>query len=646
MTYNTIGNDVTMAGGAQGALLANRYRIVRQLGQGGMGSVWLAEDKQLDGKLFAIKMLPSILVSNKRAYRQLKDEALVAMKLVHPNIVQLRAFEENGGNPFLVMDYIDGETLDDYLAEHIGTTSASAAVNAPAARSTSGTGGSPVLSGLPESEVIRLLKPIAAALDYAHSQGVVHRDVKPANVMIRKDGTPFILDFGISREMQETMTRVTGKLSSGTLLYMSPEQLNGDAPKPAQDVYSFAAMAYECLKGEPPFVRGDISDQIKNKVPESLPGGPRSCAAAIMSGLAKNPEDRPPSCAAVLGEGIGRVEHVERVEHAESDRGGARRRGGLVKALVKVVSAFALIGAFVLGALFVADWMGRPSKKDAIQSIIANMVKIPDKGFKMGRYEVTQAQWQSVMGENPSKFKYWFKWNNPVENVSWNDCKKFLGRLNALPEVEASGLAFRLPTEEEWEYACKAGGTGDYCRLAEGAEITESIVGRVAWYDDNSENETHPVGQKKPNAFGLYDMHGNVWEWCDGKENASGTLLALRLRGGGWGDGARDCRSAGRGRFYPGNRADSRCGFRLCCSVNDEACGEQVERDRADRQQGHGVCAAIEDPLDEYLAPAPPPSTWRGGLIVPIVMIVIVVYLVRSAVRRYSKNRGLRKNDG
>ena len=116
MTYDTINDAVTMAGG-EGTLLAGRYRIVRRLGQGGMGSVWLAEDSQLDGKLFAIKMLPSVFVSNKRAYRQLKDEALVAMKLTHPNIVTLRAFEENGGNPFLVMDYIEGETLDDYLAE-------------------------------------------------------------------------------------------------------------------------------------------------------------------------------------------------------------------------------------------------------------------------------------------------------------------------------------------------------------------------------------------------------------------------------------------------------------------------------------------------------------------------------------------------
>ena len=117
MNYDTINDAVTRAGGA-GALLANRYRIVRQLGQGGMGSVWLAEDTQLDNKPFAIKMLPSIFGSNKRAYAQLKTEALVAMKLTHPNIVTLRAFEENKGNPFLVMDYIDGVTLDEYLLGH------------------------------------------------------------------------------------------------------------------------------------------------------------------------------------------------------------------------------------------------------------------------------------------------------------------------------------------------------------------------------------------------------------------------------------------------------------------------------------------------------------------------------------------------
>ena len=273
MIESTI-NDAVTLGGAE-ALLAGRYRVVRQLGQGGMGSVYLAEDTQLDNFRVAIKMLPAILVADKRALRQLKAEALVSMKLNHSNIVPLRGFEENNGNPFLVMDYIEGQTLDDLLAER---------------------------EKLTEEETIRILLPVAAALDYAHGEGVVHRDVKPGNVMIRKDGCPFVLDFGIAREIQETMTRVTGKLSSGTLMYMSPEQNNGDEPTPAQDVYSFAAMAYECLAGKPLFSRGNIEYQIMNTAPAPLPpGGPRSCAAAIMAGLAKKPEDRPPTCAAVLG---------------------------------------------------------------------------------------------------------------------------------------------------------------------------------------------------------------------------------------------------------------------------------------------------------------------------------------------------------
>ncbi len=259
--------------------LAGRYNVLRRLGEGGMGSVWLAEDLKLDGRRVAIKMLPAVLAGKKTAYRQVKQEALMAMKLSHPNIATVRAFEEEeGGNPFLVMDYIEGMGLDEILAEK-GTLS--------------------------EEETVKLLAPVAAALDYAHAKGVVHRDVKPGNVMVAKDGTPYVLDFGIAREIQETMTRVTGKFSSGTLLYMSPEQLNGRAPKAAQDVYSFAAMAYECLKGEPPFARGQIEWQIVNNPPEPLPEevASESLRGRIMEGLAKTPEGRPGTCAGVLSEG-------------------------------------------------------------------------------------------------------------------------------------------------------------------------------------------------------------------------------------------------------------------------------------------------------------------------------------------------------
>ena len=272
MITNTINNDKTIAGSI-GTMLAGRYHILRQLGEGGMGSVWLAEDRQLDNRKVAIKMLPSIVVTDKRAYQQLKSEALVSLKLVHPNIVTLRAFEENNGAPFLVMDYIEGQTLSDYLA---------------------------VKGKLSEAETIKLLKPIAAALDYAHGEKVIHRDVKPSNIIIRKDGHPFILDFGIAREIQESMTRVTGRTISGTLLYMSPEQLRGASPTPAQDVYSFSAMCYECLKGEPPFTKGEIAYQITNELPTPLTE--ESCfSKLVMAGLAKKADDRPMNCITVLG---------------------------------------------------------------------------------------------------------------------------------------------------------------------------------------------------------------------------------------------------------------------------------------------------------------------------------------------------------
>ncbi len=274
MINETMNDEKTIVNGGRNMMLAKRYRIIRRLGQGGMGSVWLAEDTQLDNRKVAVKMLPTILVQDERAYQQLKGEALVSLKLIHPNIVTLRAFEENKGAPFLVMDYVEGQTLSDYLARK---------------------------GKLSESETVRLLKPIAAALDYAHKEKVVHRDVKPSNIIIRKDGHPFILDFGIAREIQESMTRVTGRTISGTLLYMSPEQLRGAAPAPAQDVYSFAAMVYECLKGEPPFTRGEIAYQILNEKPVPLVGGTQ-LNSMVMAGLAKDSADRPKGCAEVLGE--------------------------------------------------------------------------------------------------------------------------------------------------------------------------------------------------------------------------------------------------------------------------------------------------------------------------------------------------------
>jgi formylglycine-generating enzyme required for sulfatase activity len=168
--------------------------------------------------------------------------------------------------------------------------------------------------------------------------------------------------------------------------------------------------------------------------------------------------------------------------------------------------------------------------------------------FAIGKYPITQAQYQAVMGNNPSHFKN--NPQNPVEKVSWNDAKAFCQKLSQI-----TGKTYRLPTEAEWEYACRAGTTTRYY-FGDNA----NQLGDYAWYAKNSNDTTHPVGQKKPNAWGLHDMSGNVWEWCeddwhdsyknapeDGSawiDNDNHSPPLKCLRGGSWYDFPNDCRSA------------------------------------------------------------------------------------------------------
>ncbi len=196
------------------------------------------------------------------------------------------------------------------------------------------------------------------------------------------------------------------------------------------------------------------------------------------------------------------------------------------------------------------------AQKIEIPKLNANMVEVSGIGLSVCKYEVTQALWFAVMGNNPSRFKG-FK-NNPVEKVSWKDCQRFLDKLNALPEVKKSGLVYRLPTTEEWEYACRAGAIGNYCRLSDGTEITEETLGDVACYEANNLGGPDPVGMKKPNAFGLYDMHGNVWEWTSTGEDSYRVLC-----GGCWSNHKTSyCESSTRYKIKPDYK-DHFCGFRL-----------------------------------------------------------------------------------
>ncbi len=186
------------------------------------------------------------------------------------------------------------------------------------------------------------------------------------------------------------------------------------------------------------------------------------------------------------------------------------------------------------------------------------------RAFHMGRFPVTQEQWEAVMGANPSAF---VGPDRPVEQVSADDCEEFIRRLDATGKGR-----FRLPTEAEWEYACRAGATGKFCFGDD-----ESQLGDYAWTSGNSGAQTHPVGRKKANAWGLHDMHGNVWEWCqdwwddyppgpatDPQGPPSGFMGARVFRGGCWRGGADFAASAHRGGRGPGYRA-SILGFRLVC---------------------------------------------------------------------------------
>lgn len=156
-----------------------------------------------------------------------------------------------------------------------------------------------------------------------------------------------------------------------------------------------------------------------------------------------------------------------------------------------------------------AESSPEPSLSETLAKLAADMVRIPNRAYSMCRYPVTQALWKAVMGDNPSVLK---GADLPVVNVSWNDCQVFLNRLNALPEVLESGLAYRLPNADEWMHACLAGATGGFCKSSSGVEISPETLGDVAWFRDNADGP-RPVGEKEPNAFGLYDMLGNIAEW-------------------------------------------------------------------------------------------------------------------------------------
>ena len=285
---NDSDDRVTTPKVATGTRFFRRYVLERKLGRGGNAEVWLANDEMLSSPV-ALKFLPSIF-AEKELLDSLRQEARLGLELHHPHIVHVRNFEHEHSVAAIAMEFVDGDTLLNLRMQQPN------GVFEPA-------------------QLLEWMEQLCDALHYAHnSVRLVHRDLKPANLMVNRRGHLKVADFGISMPVAETVRQTTGKkFNGGTLCYMSPEQLEGQAPKPLHDIYSLGATLYELITGKPPYFRGDIVFQIvdPHRTPPSMTERrkelersgepiPHHWEEVIAACLAKNPDDRPQTVRDVL----------------------------------------------------------------------------------------------------------------------------------------------------------------------------------------------------------------------------------------------------------------------------------------------------------------------------------------------------------
>jgi serine/threonine protein kinase len=680
------------------------YQVLRELGRGGMGVVYLAENR-LMGRKEVLKVVSSHLLDRKGVLERFLREIRSAAQLHHPNIVTAYSATRVGESIVFAMQYVDGYDLAK-LVEKSGPLSVAHACN--------------------------FVYQAALGLQHAHEHGMVHRDIKPSNLMLARDGNKpvvKVLDFGLAKVTSEGA--VDGGLTYegqmlGTPHYVAPEQtVSAQKADIRADIYSLGCTLYCLLTGHPPFDAPSLYELLQahhSMYAKPLnfirPEVPAELAAVVAKMLAKEPErrfqtpaevaqaltrffkkgnvastgskpelsqaGRPDAKQATAGAGSVPVRPAAALAPAPAPPVGKPvdppRPEAMWKSLVdfketepvkKAAPAAAsnrrppwlwpavAVGVLLLG--FVAVWgvlirnwtpegfiaakragnmpaqvqandlggkgavhagvVGRPDAGPAVKnpqesienSIGMKLKRIPAGTFQMGSpdgtgdenehpqhevritrpfylgvTEVTQAQYEAVMGNNPSFFSATGNGmdnvagqstgQHPVETVSWFDAVKFCNKLSELegrkPFYEIDGetvrvpdwkaLGYRLPTEAEWEYAC----AGDPAHLE-----------KHAWFDRNSGRVPHPVGKKLTNRFGLHDMHGNVWEWCwdaydkdyykqSPRDDPTGPDASARrvIRGGSWGNDARYLRAAYRYLIEPSLRGHD-LGFR-CALVS------------------------------------------------------------------------------
>lgn len=276
------GLDATIRDFNGGQKVFNRYTLIKTLGRGGMGVVWLARDDELERNV-ALKFLPELIVHDRAVLGDMKKETRRSLDLTHKNIVRIYDFVHSEQSGCISMEYIDGDTLSNLRADKPHK----------------------VFEG---HELTEWTSQLCDALDYAHNHArIIHRDLKPANLMVNRRGDLKVSDFGISRSLSDSVSMLTMERGrSGTLLFMSPQQLDGERGSHLDDIYSFGATVYELLTSKPPFSSGNVDRQIREKIPPSMSlrreeleveGEPidEAWERVVAACLAKDPARRPQS---------------------------------------------------------------------------------------------------------------------------------------------------------------------------------------------------------------------------------------------------------------------------------------------------------------------------------------------------------------
>jgi len=303
-------------------VLAARYRIGQPLGQGGMANVYLAHDEELDRPV-ALKILADNLAGDATFRDRFEREARLAARLSHPNVVGVFDVGESEGRPFIVMEYVEGDTLAHELVRH---------------------------GALPPARALELALQICSGLEAAHASGLVHRDVKPRNLLLRPDGVLKIADFGIARAAESTRLTEIGTIL-GTAAYLAPEQAEGLEATPAADLYSVGAVLYELLTGRVPYAATSLVELLAKQQagrPAPIAGVPAALERAVVRCLEPDPAERPPSAGALAAELTAAQSPTIPLERGTPGPpalhvGSQRRRWGVVVLLVLALVALYFI---------------------------------------------------------------------------------------------------------------------------------------------------------------------------------------------------------------------------------------------------------------------------------------------------------------